>query len=427
MFSSIPRRRLRGALVLTMLAAPAAVAAQTRELPDSLVARALAINPRIRAVDALASAARARIAPAGARPDPMLMAGIQNLPLGRDPGAMPGPEPMTMKMVGVSQTIPYAGKTTLRTRVARGEAEAADARAAAARRDARRDVLDAYYDLVAARMLATVVERQQEVASGILPATEARYVSGSAAQADVLKARNEAAALVQEHNALVQEQRTALARLNAVLDQPSIAPVTADSLPPGVMPAPELPSLDSLQSLAQTASPRLVERRAMIAAQTARAELARRERLPDVDVSVQYGQRDRLPDMITALISVPVPIQRGRKQDADARAAALDIAAAEAELRAEENAVRSEVARLHASLERHRGNLMLLDRVIIPQARATFSSTSTTYQSGRGELLGVLDAMRTLFATETMRVRTLAEYVKALAELESIVGQEVAR
>lgn len=348
MFSYLSRRRLRGALVITILAGPTAVSAQTRDGSDSLVALALALNPRIRAVDAQAAAARARIAPAGARPDPMLMAGIQNLPLGRDPGAMPGPDPMTMKMVGVSQTIPYPGKTSLRTRIAR--AEAADARATAVRPEVKRDVLGAYYDLVAARMLLGIVGRQQDVAAGILPATEARYVSGSAAQADVLKARNEAAALVQERNALTQEERAALARLNGALDQPSNAPVKADSLPPSVMGATLLPSLDSLQSLAQTANPRLVERRAMIAAQMARAELARRGPLPDFDVSIQYGQRDRLPDMITALISVPVPIQRGRKQDAEVKAATLDVSAAEAELRVEENAVRSEVARLRASL-----------------------------------------------------------------------------
>ena len=357
----------------------------------------------------------------------MVMAGIQNVPLGRDAGAMPGPEPMTMKMIGVSQTIPYPGKTSLRTRVARAEAEAADARAAAARREVRRNVLDAYYDLAAARMLATIVERQQDVAAGILPATEARYVSGSAAQADVLKARNEAAALVEERNTLLQEERAALARLNAALDQPSTTPLKADSLPPGALVATSLASLDSLQALALSANPQLTERRAMIASQMARLELARRERLPDFDVSLQYGQRDRLPDMVTALVSVPLPIQRGRKQNAEAKAASLDVSAAEAELRMEENAVRSEVARLHASLERQRANLTLLDRVIVPQVRATFSSASTTYQSGRGELLGVLDAMRTLFATETMLVRTIAEYARTLAELEALIGQEVAR
>ena len=416
----ISRHAARVVFGLAILARPSAASAQTGA-PDSLVTRALAANPQLRSLEAQAAAARVRVTSAGTWADPMLMAGIQNLPLSGDAG-MPGPEPMTMKMLGVSQTIPYPGKTALSARIARSEAEAADARLAAARQGLRRDVLNAFYDVVAARTLLGIVERQQEVASGIIPATEARYVSGSAPQSDVLKARNEAAALVEERNALLQEERTALARLNAALDQPSFTSLAADSL---AVPPSALPALDSLQALALAENPRMVERRAMIARQAARADLARRERLPDFDVSVQYGQRDGLPDMITALVSVPVPIQRRKKQDVEVRATQLDLASAEAELRAEANVVRSEVARLHATMERHAANLALFDRVMLPQARATFASASSVFQSGRGELLGVLDAMRALFATETMRVRTLAEYLKSVAELEAAVGREV--
>jgi cobalt-zinc-cadmium efflux system outer membrane protein len=294
------------------------------------------------------------------------------------------------------------------------------------RRDIRRDLHHAYYDLVAARTLRGLVERQQQIAGSILPATEARYVSGTAAQADVLKARNEAALLIDERNAAVELERAALAQLNALLDQPSTTPVAGDSLSSHVIDiAAVLPTLDSMQTLAAQANPRLRERRAIIAGQTAAADLAAREHLPDFDVTLQYGQRDRLPDMITAAISVPIAVQRGSKQSAEARAARFDLTAAEAELRGEENAIRSEVAQAYAAVERSRANIDLLDRAILPQARATFASASATYQSGRGELLGVLDAMRAMFATETMYVRTIAEYAKALAELEALVGQEV--
>jgi hypothetical protein len=70
----------------------------------------------------------------------MLMAGIENLPL----GAMNEPsmgtasssgsvEPMTMKVVGISQTVPYPGKLGLRRRAAEREVDAARASADASR------------------------------------------------------------------------------------------------------------------------------------------------------------------------------------------------------------------------------------------------------------------------------------------------------
>ncbi|MEX2154222.1 MAG: TolC family protein [Gemmatimonadaceae bacterium] len=428
MFRITSRAAVRGAVIVVLLA-PAIVPAQSRGTADSLVQRALGVNPRIRAAASHVDASRARVGPAGAWPDPMLMAGIQNLPLSREAAAghaaPTGPEPMTMKMLGVSQMVPYPGKTSLRTRAARADAEIAEARLAIITRDVRREVMDAYLDLVAARLLLNILDRQQQVATSILPATEARYVAGTAAQSDVLKARTEATMLVQERNEATQEERSALARLAAVTDDADLSTVAADSFPAGFQATRTVPALESVETHALQTNPRLRERRAMLAMQSAQAHLAARDYLPDFDLSVQYGQRDRLPDMITAIVSVPLPVQRSRKQSATARAARFDVAAAEAELRSEENTVRSEVVRAYAAVQRQRANLDLLERAVLPQARATFASTSATYQSGRAELLDVLDAMRALFATETMYVRTLAEYGKSLSELEALVGAEV--
>src|SRR5215470_12434128 len=67
--------------------------------PHSVVEAALAASPSLREIDAQLAAAEARVRAAGATPNPMLMAGVQNqqVDLGRDP--------MTMYMVGASQTF----------------------------------------------------------------------------------------------------------------------------------------------------------------------------------------------------------------------------------------------------------------------------------------------------------------------------------
>ena len=427
MFSIPSRVPVCGALIVAFSLAPRITSAQRGSVADSLVHRALAVNPRIQSAALQLDASRARIGPAGAWSDPMLMAGVQNVPITRmassGHGAPTGPEPMTMKMLGVSQTVPYPGKTSLRTRLARFEAEIAEARLAAITRDVTREVLDAYYDLIAARLVLDILERQRQVATSIVPATEARYVAGTAAQADVLRARTEATMLVQETNTATEQERSALARLAAIADVEAVRAIGTDSIlaiePKAIL------EVEQLQALATQTNPRLRERRAMIAMRTAMAELAGMEYLPDIDVSLQYGQRDRLPDMITATISVPLAVKRGQKQNATARASRLDVSAAEAELRAEENALRSDVARAYASIQRYRANLELLERGILPQTRATFVSSSATYQSGRSELLNVLDARRALFAAELMYARMRADYAKSLNELAALVGGEV--
>ncbi|MEK7875873.1 MAG: TolC family protein, partial [Pseudomonadota bacterium] len=77
----------------------------------ALVSEALQNNPEIQAARKEREAAQHRVAPAGALDDPMLEAGIVSLPL---ESLSFRREDMTMKMLGLSQKLPYPGKRGLR-------------------------------------------------------------------------------------------------------------------------------------------------------------------------------------------------------------------------------------------------------------------------------------------------------------------------
>ncbi|MEK7754951.1 MAG: TolC family protein, partial [Acidobacteriota bacterium] len=81
----------------------------------SLVAEALQNNPELRAAAKETEAAGERVRPAGALEDPMLEAGLLNVPI--QPFRL-NREDMTMKMLGLSQKLPYPGKRALREQVA---------------------------------------------------------------------------------------------------------------------------------------------------------------------------------------------------------------------------------------------------------------------------------------------------------------------
>src|SRR3954454_10027939 len=68
--------------------------------PHSIVAAAIAASPSLREIDANLAAARAQLRGAGALPNPMVMAGVQDqqIDLSRDPM-------MTIYMVGASKTF----------------------------------------------------------------------------------------------------------------------------------------------------------------------------------------------------------------------------------------------------------------------------------------------------------------------------------
>lgn len=435
---------------------PTRARAQDQTL-DSLVARAAAVNPRLRAARHHIEAAQARIGPAGARPDPMLMAGIQNLPLGSEETAAPnahgapvpssgGSDPMTMRMLGIGQTLPYPGKLSLRRRAAAHELEAARAETDAARLAVTRDVRRAYYEIAYAERALEIIDNNRLVLLDVIKATEVRYTVGNGAQPDILRARVEAARLGEEAVALLEERRTALAALNVLLDLPTDTPLERAAIPEHIARAAvsdsagkirfasaslgsraadsPLPPLAALQASAVEQSPMLRAHEAMISAQTARVELARKDHLPDIDVSLQYGQRSGRPDMISAMVSVPIPIQRGSKQTQIVQEAREVLSALGAEHHALRNEIRGDVARLYAELERDRAQLALYVKAILPQGRATLESTIANYQVARSDFLSLLDAQTTLFNYETAYFRALTSFAKTLAELEQVVGEE---
>src|SRR6267142_1216800 len=89
-----------GALLIALSTGASASAAIVWNDAQSIVEAAITASPSLREIDANLAAARARQRGAGATPNPMLMAGVENqqIDLSRDPM-------MTMYMVGASQTF----------------------------------------------------------------------------------------------------------------------------------------------------------------------------------------------------------------------------------------------------------------------------------------------------------------------------------
>ncbi|HUG39934.1 MAG TPA: TolC family protein [Longimicrobiales bacterium] len=430
------------AIALASLSVPVPAKGQTTAI-DTLAALAMDASPLIRAAERRVDAARARVAPAGARPDPVLSAGIMNLPVS-DPGF---DDFMTMNTVGLGQRLPYPGKLGLARRAAEHELRAAEARVELARCEIEAGVRKAYYALAFLDRSLEVVARNQALLVDFIAVTESRYGVGTGGQQDILKARVDAARLAEEAVALVEARRARLARLNALLDRPGDTPVerprvsqriaraavpedparirfTSDTLGARAADSP-LPPLEVLQERAIRGSPEVRAHEAEIAAQAARVEFARKAHLPDFDVSVQYGQRFDRTDMASVMVSVPLPVNRRERQDQQVAEAESELAAMQADHHAMVNRIQADVAEAYADLERDRAQLALFARSIIPQGRAALESATAAFQVGRADFLTLLENQTTLYDYEIAYFRVLTDFASSLAELKRTVGAEV--
>lgn len=427
-------------LAVGILAQPAR--AQERTALDSLVVTALSANPAIRAAAERVGAARARVQPAGTLPDPMAGVGIMNLPLGMSY------DDMTMNVVSIGQQLPYPGKLSLSRLAAEREVAAAEAELEAARRTTARDVKRAYYELSSLDLSLEILQANQRVLVGFMEAAESRYAVGAAAQADVLQARVQVTRAAEAAAVLVEQRRATAAILNALLDREPDAP-----LPSAVFPAAvrrlavaaaadirftsaslgaraadsPLPTPASLQDIALRNNAELTMHEARIAAQAARLDLAHKAHRPDFDLSLQYSQRPERADMVSFMVSVPVAVRRGARQQQEVAEQRALLAALHAEHAQMVNQIRADIASLHAQLERSRTRLALFVKSIIPQGRAAVESTLASYRTGRIDLSALLESQATVYEYETEYYRVLTEFAQDLAELERLIGQEIAK
>ena len=431
------------AVLATVFIATTGAPQERRAEPlDSLVRWAVEHNPRLVAARERIRAAEARVAPAGTLPDPVLSLSVRNFPVS-DPGF---DDFMTMKSVALSQRFSYPGKRTLAEEAARQGVVAAVAVLEDLRLEVVRGVRSAYYELAFLDRAMEVVARHSEVMSGLLSATNTRYSVGTAGQTDVLRAQVETAALADEASRLTESRRGVLAELNHLLDRPVVTTATGFEIPEWLVSAAVRPPsrvsfvsldlgarvadsplrpLEELLATVAVENPTIALHRARIDAQRARVALAQRAHLPDLDIALSYGQRDGRSDMLSLSVALPLPFNRGARQNAWSTEAAAELAALEAEHRSHVNTLRAKVSELHADLERDRSRLALLTAGMLPQGNAALQAATAGFQVAGTDFLTVLTSQATLFQYETSFYRTLADFAKNLAELERVVGSEV--
>jgi outer membrane protein TolC len=390
---------------------------------DGLIQEALRRNPEIRAVMREVDAKRARVPQAGALPDPIVMFG-QNNEGNIVPFTTLGKFDFSEVYLGFTQDFPFFGKRGLRERVANSEAEAEWWEYDFARRQVVANLKAVYYDLHYSTRAVEIVEKNLRLMESYAQVVEALYKVGKGNQADVLRANTEISRLEERLETLVAQNGVNEAQITALLNLPPDAPL---GRPAPVAKSPLPFSLEQLKAMAVESFPLLKRDRRMIDGRALALRLAEKEKYPDFGVTFTYHNRGGLRDYWTIGGTAKIPLYYSRKQ----RRAVEEAAAEEA-----------------ASRERYSNNLALLffklkdiylrattsDRltrlygeVITPQETLALEATTASYETGKVDFLSVVDGAIKLLNDELSYYEHLTKYLKALAELEPLIGMELTR
>ncbi|SFD86493.1 TolC family protein [Nitrosomonas sp. Nm166] len=389
----------------------------------TLITEALQNNPEIQAAHQEREAAQQRISPAEALDDPILEAGVINAPLASSPFNR---EDMTMKMIGLSQRLPFPGKRGLRKDVATKDAEAIEHGYQETVNRVIRDLKFAYFDLGLTLEMAKLVEKNKLILEGFLHLAEEHYKVGLGSQADALKAQTQVSRM--------QDELLRLARERPVIEAELIRALGRHASAAALIPAPphiheQLLNLESLREAAFAQRPQLLALQSLITRSEKSIDLARRAYYPDLDVRFSYGQRDnmldgtRRDDMVSMTIAINLPVWRGNKieprimESQAMREQALNLH------QAQRNELAAQLRQQVAVTEQNHKSARLYQTTILPQARLTVESALGAYRVNQIDFLTLLDNQMTVFNYEISLVTAMANYNKALAEIDLLTGK----
>jgi cobalt-zinc-cadmium efflux system outer membrane protein len=388
---------------------------------NDAVAAAVANNPSIKSARAKWESARQRIPQAAAWEDPKLSV---NTLLGRFVDI--SRNGFMDQAVTVEQMIPFSGKNRSKERIAAAEAVASFEEFRRQQLDVVSKTKASYFRLANLYLLLDLNGQQEAALSQTLDTTKAKFEVGTQSQADYLTAQVERQKIIETRRDLEQKLSDEQTKLKVLMNQdpfsPLGRPVMSEGLPQNLSP-------ERLRRLTLENRPEIRQAQSMVIGAATKVELAKRAWIPDPSVSLQaqhYNAGRQAVSELNAGVSIDLPWFNSKKYRAGEQEAQSDLLAAQQSLEAAQTEALGmlrdqlqKIQTLHHHIELYRDQLL-------PSARQTVSSYQADYQTDKATLIQVLTSENDLLQLETMYNQNLADYRVAIAELESLVGTDLA-
>ncbi len=408
-------------LLAVPLAAPAAAAEDARlgASLDELLAYARQHNPELAALRLEADAARERVEPAAALPDPKFQVELMdftNAMSGGSTSLLPGEVGQTRYRI--IQPLPFYGKRDRRGEVAGALAGQATQSSDAAALDVEARIRIAYTRYYQAAGQAAIVGEALTLVEALGRLVETRYSVGLVPQQDVLRAHSEVTSLKLDLVDIERRRRDAAAQLNAQLPRRADAPLANPQSLPAV---PDRLAFEALVERAGSASPELARERLGVDAAASNRELVHLNRYPDFSLGLTNNRPKNGKDNWDLMLEVNIPLQQSSRR-AQEREAEHRVKAAQSRVSAAETRLHGRLGETLAAFEASTDKARLLRHTLLPQSRANLEAAQAAYESGRVNFNTLIEAERQVLRSRLALLDADTEIRIRHAELERLAG-----
>lgn len=391
---------------------------------ENLIDKAIELNPNIKMLQAKLEATKTRPAQNSNLPDPVLSVGATNLPVNSFSFTQ---EPMTGKMVSLSQAFPFPGKLSTASEVFEQDIEVVRQEIEEEKNRLRLKVADAYFQLTFVREKIRLTKATKELLRTIKEVVQTKYEVNDASQQNIFKIELELTKLEENLSDLYSQEIIAQSEINILLFKESDYPVETAGLDSFYVYEPF--SSDSLLQKAKINKPVLSQIELMRDKAVKMEELSEYEFYPDFNLTLQYSQRDEisktntdLNDFFSVILGIKLPINYGGKKSAKVSEAVtlqqLYDEQYQNNLQMLRISLEASTAKLKSLIQREN----LIEDASLIQAEENFNAALVSYQVNKIDFINVADALNKLLSIQIDLYKIRADYYKEIAQVEYLTG-----
>jgi len=322
---------------------------------------------------------------------------------------------------GVSLDLPLelGGKRSKRIAVAQEEQKGTEVDLVILGRQIRHRTREAFFRSLAARAQTAQAKTALDLSTRIRDLVQARYDAGDVAELEVLQAEVELARSTADYETSAQSERAADATLAALLNHKLEEPLT---LAGKLEEVPNVSTLDAITTEAMQSSADVLKTTQDLNTEKRRLELAKAQRIPNIDVTAG-ADFNSPPDFQTGGkggVSVTLPLfyhGQGEVAQSNARLELLRLTLASQRVN-----VSAQVASSYFDYTAKVHQAQQYREKIVPQTIRMEGMAEDSYQSGKTNVLTLLDAQRRLNDVQKAYIDALQAAQSAFATLEEAVG-----
>lgn len=383
---------------------------------------ALAMDPVTKSFVAKSESLEEQAIADGQLSDPKLKLGVMSLPV--DTFNL-DQEPMTQLQVGIQQSFPPGDTLRYRKERTLALSDIEEARSLERTLDVLQKVriryLKVYYQTVANNIL----EENRSLFSKLLEITQRQYAAGRDNQHDVLRAQLELSLIDDRILEIVQAREVAVAELGKYTGTVAANRTISSEFPK----LSGIPPLEQIKD--QLASHPLIriEDANLLASDKKISEVEQRYK-PGFNIEVTYGERSardvngsQLPDMLSAMLMMDLPIFTDKRQDRQLAAAKKANVAMQFTRTDRLLEISSMAEAEYANWQRLNDRLTLYEKRAVADAKMNADSTLKAYQNDIADFTTLMRAKLTELDTYLGMLNVRVERAKVQSKLLYLTGE----